>query len=195
MKRKRFWLTGLVVLLLLSIPAGYLLYKKSAPGRTASEYLKAARGSDLERLKALSYPTHWSEMAARGVAIRPLSWKLVSEQRITRRKKEFDLTQAAYKKEVASALHLYNEPKVSLLRDEALKKRLESYASWRAENIATYGLFEENGRYYYNDSTPRVELVYEITVEAGKPPVEYLLALEQKSSARGRWEVTEFGRR
>jgi len=195
MGKKRFWLTGLVVLLLLSIPAGYLLYKKSAPRRTASEYLKAARVNDLAKLKSISYPTHWSEISAKGVRIRPLSWKLVSENRTYLRKKEFDLSQAAYKKEIASALHLYNEHKVEQLRDETLKKRLESYSSWRDENVVTYGLFEENGRYYYTDSTPRVELVYDITEEAGKPAVEYLLALEQKSSGGGKWEVTEFGRR
>jgi hypothetical protein len=194
MDKKRFWLTGFIILLLLSIPAFYI-YSKSAPRRTASAYLKAASTNDLDKLKLLSYPTHWGEIAAKGVRIRPLSWQLVSEQKTDIRKKEFDLSQAAYKKEVASALHLYNEPKVALLRDETLKKRLESYGSWRAENVATYGLFEENGRFYYTDSTPRDELVYAITEEAGKPPVEYMLALEQKSSGGGKWEVTEFGRR
>ncbi len=194
MDKKRLFISGALAVLILSVPAFYL-YKKNAPRRIAVEYLKAARQNDLDKLQKLSYPTHWGEIAARGVLVRPVSWKFIGENRVNLRKKEFDLTQAAYKKEVASALYLYNEPFVDKLPSETLKKRLASFGSWRSENVNTYGLFEVNGGYYYNDATPRIELLFNITEEPGKPPVEYMLAMEQKSSGNGRWEVTEFTKR
>ncbi len=195
MRKSRFYIPGIVVALVIISITAYHFYKKSAPRRTAARYLRAARANDLEELKGLSYPTHWGEIEAKGVAVRPVTWQFVSEARSSQRKRAFDLSQAAYKKEVASALHLYDEPKVEKLIDPALKKRLSSYGSWRAENIATYSLFEDNGRFYYTDDTPRVKFVVGVTEKEGGPSVEYLLVVEQKSSGEGRWEVTEFRKR
>ncbi len=78
---------------------------------------------------------------------------------------------------------------------EYLRNHLMTYDVWRADSINMFKLFEENGKYYYEDVTPRIEYSVEVAA-AGKGGADsrkkYILAVEKKSSGKGRWEVTEF---
>lgn len=178
----------------------YLYYYISKPKQIAEEFLKTTRLHNYEKLFSLSSIDLLKSYRTEGILINLIDWKFIDKKRITKEKRELDLSEKAFddwiKWELEHQKAASVDDLVLLKLMKLLSKEADNYKAWRSDNIRTKKAFQEGEKYYYYEDVNRVEYLLDIkcTNKLGMElKNKYILVVEKDYD--GKWKVARFHER
>lgn len=124
-----------------------------------------------------------------------IDWKFIDKKKISKEKKELDLSEEVFNKWIKSMLELEKKDSVDdLLLLKLIKTEFKgsNYEAWRSNEIKYNKAFEEDGKYYYYQKINRVEYLVDITCTNKLGMTlknKYIIVVEKESD---KWKIKDF---